>query len=197
MGLFSMKSLALKWSFLFFLAGEIVFIEYFNLYMKQLGLSTSQIGFTTLFGLLQLSAPMCAFLGDRFRARKLIFAATTAVLFLTTLGPLLPIVVSLPTCFGKKNESSINQASHLSKDYYLQGTVNTSRSLSFNGSRNPFLLPSNETPTFNVDKILTSVEDEARHYNNVPWLSTLFILMVMCRAFSLSTSHVFSCPSSM
>ena len=109
MGLFSMKSLALKWSFLFFLAGEIVFIEYFNLYMKQLGLSTSQIGFTTLFGLLQLSAPMCAFLGDRFRARKLIFAATTAVLFLTTLGPLLPIVVSLPTCFGKKNESSINK----------------------------------------------------------------------------------------
>ena len=108
--------------------------------MKQFGLSTSQIGFTTLFGLLQLTAPLFAFLGDRFRAKKLIFTAMTAVRF----GPLLPLVVSLPTCFVNKNESSINQPSHLWKEYYLQGTVNTHRSVSFNGSSNPFLLPSNE-----------------------------------------------------
>ena len=58
MGLFSVKSLALKWCHLFFLGGMTVFVEYFNLYMKQFGLNTSQIGFTTLFGLLQLTVPI-------------------------------------------------------------------------------------------------------------------------------------------
>ena len=36
MAFFSIKSLALKWNY-FFLSGIIVFVEYFNLYMKQLG----------------------------------------------------------------------------------------------------------------------------------------------------------------
>ena len=103
--------------------------------------------------------------------------------FLTTLGPLSPFVVSLPTCFVNKNEPSINQASHLPKGYYLQ--VNTHRSVSFNGSRNAFLLPSNgesDSPfalMFEVDKIRMPVE-EAKRNTNVPWLSTLFILMVIC-----------------
>ena len=98
--------------------------------------------------------------------------------------------MSLPTCFVNKNEPSINQASHLPKGYYLQ--VNTHRSVSFNGSRNAFLLPSNgesDSPfalMFEVDKIRMPVE-EAKRNTNVPWLSTVFILMVICRAFSVST----------
>ena len=61
MVLFSMKYLALKWSYLFFGSGLIVLIEYFNLYMKQLGFSPSQIGFTTRFGVIKFR------LSTRFR----------------------------------------------------------------------------------------------------------------------------------
>ena len=182
MGLFSMKSLALKWSYLFFGSGLIVFIEYFNLYVKQLGLSPSQIGFTSLFGVLYLSLPLVGFLGDRFRARKLIFTVSTAVGFLTTLAPLLPLVVSLPTCFlDESGEPPINQASHLSKEY-LQGI-----DVSFNRSSNSFLFPSAKksnsrfSSTFPVDKIPTPVKKQKRN-TNVPWLSTLFTFMAIARA---------------
>ena len=182
MGLFSMKSLALKWSYLFFGSGLIVFIEYFNLYVKQLGLSPSQIGFTSLFGVLYLSLPLVGFLGDRFRARKLIFTVSTAVVFLTTLAPLLPLVVSLPTCFlNESGEPPINQASHLSKEY-LQGI-----DVSFNRSSNSFLFPSANksnsrfSSTFPVDKIPTPVKKLKRN-TNVPWLSTLLIFMAIARS---------------
>ena len=161
-----MKSLALKWNVLF-LSGVIVFAEYFNLYMKQLGFNPSQIGLMTLFGLFQLLVPLFGLLGDRFRARKLIFAVLTVVLFLVTLAPLLPLVVSFPTCFVKQNESSMNQASHLSKEY-LQSAVDAYRNVSFNRATKP-LMPK-----------------EMKLNTNVPWLSTLFIFIVLIRAFSTS-----------
>ena len=187
MALFSIRSLALKWNY-FFISGIIVFVEYFNLYMKQLGFSSFHIGFTTLFGALQPLEPLFGFLGDRFRARKLIFKVLTPLLFLIILAPLLPLVVSLPTCFVNQSETSINQASHLSKEY-LQSAVNTRRNMSFHRSTNPFLHPSNENsdsrfaPTFAIDKILTPVE-EAKRNTHVPWLSTLFLFLLLTRAFS-------------
>ena len=42
MAFFSIKSLALKWNY-FFLSGIIVFVEFFNLYMKQLGFNPGPI----------------------------------------------------------------------------------------------------------------------------------------------------------
>ena len=42
MALFSIKSLALKWNY-FFLGGIIVFVDYFNLYMKQLGFNPGSV----------------------------------------------------------------------------------------------------------------------------------------------------------
>ena len=67
--------------------------------------------------------------------------------------------------------------------------------MSFNGSRTASLLPSNEESDspfalmLEVDKIRTPVE-EAKRNTTVPWLSTLFILMVIRRAFSVSTARV-------
>ena len=116
------------------------------------------------------------------------FKVLTAVLFLITLSPLLPLVVSLPTCFVNQTETSINQANHLSKEY-LQSAVNTRRNMSFHRSTNPFLHPSNENsdsrfpPTFAVDEIFTPVE-EAKQNTNVPGLSTLFLFLLITRAFS-------------
>ena len=55
------------------------------------------------------------------------FTSSTAVVFLTTLAPLLPLVVSFPTCFADESdarETSINQASHHSQEY-LEGISNT------------------------------------------------------------------------
>ena len=164
MGLFSMRSLALKWNF-FFISGIIVFVEYFNLYIKQYGFSPSQIGLMTLFGMFQLLVPLFGFLGDRFRARKLILTVLVSVLFVITLGPLLPLVVPLPTCFVNQSVSSINQAGYLSKGY-LQSAVSTHRNVSFNRSTNPLL------------------QEEVKRNTNVPWLSTLFLFMLMTRAFS-------------
>ena len=40
-----------------------------------------------------------------------------------------------------------------------------------------------------VDKIRTPVEEEKRN-TTVPWLSTLFIVMIICTAFSVSTARV-------
>ena len=132
MAFFSIKCLALKWNY-FFTSGVIVFVEYFNIYMKQLGFSSFHIGFTTLFGALQPLEPLFGFLGDRFRWRNLIFKVLTPVLLLITLTPLLPLVVSFPTCFVNQSETSINQGSHLSKEY-LQSAVNTRHSMSFHKS---------------------------------------------------------------
>ena len=63
MAFFSKKSLALKWNY-FFLNGIIVFVEYFNLYMKQLGFNPGQDpggptvayrGYVTIYAVTMLS----------------------------------------------------------------------------------------------------------------------------------------------
>ena len=95
-----------------------------------------------------------------------------------------------------KQERACNQSSQPS----FEGILFTRhcqyhRSVSFSGSRNAFLLPSNEESDspfalmLEVDKIRTPVE-EAKRNTTVPWLSTLFILMVIRRAFSVSTARV-------
>ena len=64
MAFFSIKSFALKWNY-FFLNGTIVFVEYFNLYMKQLGFSPGLVpaegchrglkGYVTIYVVTKLS----------------------------------------------------------------------------------------------------------------------------------------------
>ena len=56
MGLFSIWIFCVKMDFPVFLSGGVVYAEYIDLYMKQLGFRISQIG-----------------LGDRFRASKASF----------------------------------------------------------------------------------------------------------------------------
>ena len=64
MAFFSIKSLALKWNY-FFLSGIIVFVVYFNLYMKQLGFNPGPVpaegchrglkGYVTIYAVTKLS----------------------------------------------------------------------------------------------------------------------------------------------
>ena len=104
MAFLSLESLAFKWSWFFLGGGLILFHEYLTLYMQQLDLSLTQISWTSLMGALQLTMPLFGFLGDRFRARKLIVTVLLLVVFIITLVPLLPLVVSLPTCFEKPSD---------------------------------------------------------------------------------------------
>ena len=48
---FSCKSIALKWNIFFRTSSIVVFDEYFAVFMKQLGMTPSQIGITSLFGI--------------------------------------------------------------------------------------------------------------------------------------------------
>ena len=91
MAFLSLESLEFKWSWFFLGGGLIVFHEYLALYMQQLGLSLVQISWTSLMGVLQLTVPLFGFLGDRFRARKLIVTILLLVVFIITLVPLLPL----------------------------------------------------------------------------------------------------------
>ena len=130
MAFLSLESLALKWSWFFLGAGLQVFHEYLALYMQQLGLSLTQISWTSLMGVLQLTMPLFGFLGDRFRARKLIVTVLLLVVFIITLVPLLPLVVSLPTCFEKPSESSMNGTSIIETEYFDRNLDTVSRFLS-------------------------------------------------------------------
>ena len=78
MRFFSLESLALKRSLFFLGSGLVGFNEYSALFMQQLGLSLAQISCTSLMGVLHLTLPLFGFLGDRFRARKLILSVLHA-----------------------------------------------------------------------------------------------------------------------
>ena len=64
MTFFSIKSFALKWNY-FFLSGIIVFVEFLNLYMKQLGFNPGPVpaegfhrglkGYVTIYAVAKLS----------------------------------------------------------------------------------------------------------------------------------------------
>ena len=143
MAFLSLESIALKWSWLFLGGGMVVFHEYLALYMQQLGLSLTQISWTSLMGVLQLTLPLFGFLGDRFRARKLILTILLLVVFIITLVPLLPLVVSLPTCFEKPSESSMNGTSNIGNEYFNRN-LDTQRNISLNGSSRAFLFRRSE-----------------------------------------------------
>ena len=107
---FSWRSIFLKWNLFFFTGGFICYTEYFPVFMKQLGITPSQIGWTTLYGIPSMIAFPMAFLADKMRARKSIFAVTTVLFVFLALAPLLPLAgKSLQNCNNDEHNYSINQ----------------------------------------------------------------------------------------
>ena len=96
----SIKSLALKWYFFTCVPGGSLLLEYFNLFMKQLGFNSAQIGLTTLFGAQYLFIPICHLLGEKYRARNAVAIFGTLTQTLSSVLPLLVFVIPalLPSC---------------------------------------------------------------------------------------------------
>ena len=155
--------------------------------MQQLGLSLVQISWTSLMGVLQLTVPLFGFLGDRFRARKYILIVLLLASFIATLVPLLPVVVSLPTCFEKPSESSVNATSIIGTEYFDRN-LDTQRTISLNGSSHAFIfrrsgeLDSQLFPKRASLKTNTMTVKNVKQNTLVPWFRTLYIFMVICRA---------------
>ena len=90
--------------------GNICYTEYFPVFMKQLGLTPSQIGWTSLYGMYSVASLAIGFLADKMRARKPIFAVATALSILFAVAPLLPLVAkSLENCHEVQGNCSLNQ----------------------------------------------------------------------------------------
>ena len=155
----SIKSLALKFFFLCCPSSIVVYAEYCHLYMKQLGFNPQQIGFTTLFGIPHLVIPLLHLLGDKFRARMAIVWISVSCMVATCLLPLLPLLISLPTCFGT---GSVLYNFNETTKFTTQGTP-------INGSAG--------TITKNVTKH-SSLPTES----SIPWFSNLFILIAVSRS---------------
>ena len=105
MAILSVKSVALKW-FFFTTAGVTVYEEFFHVFMKQLGFSPQQIGISNLFGVQHIFIPLLLYVGDKYRVRNRIIWIVSSVSIINCLIPLLPIVVSLPTCFETRSRSN-------------------------------------------------------------------------------------------
>lgn len=95
---FNIKSIAFKWYF-FVISSFGVYAEFSHLCMKQLGLNPKQIGMTNIFGIQHMFITLVLFVDDRYRVRCLIIWIVSCLSVMNCLLPLLPIVVSLPTCF--------------------------------------------------------------------------------------------------
>ena len=105
MAKFDIKSVALKWYF-FTTASVSVYEEFSHVFMKQLGLNSQQIGITNLCGVQHIFIPLLLYVGDRYRVRNLVIWIVSSLLAISSLLLLLPVVVSLPSCFGTKSGSN-------------------------------------------------------------------------------------------
>ena len=135
---------------------------------------------------LHLTVPLVGFLGDRFRARKLILCVMLLVLFISTLAPLLPLDFSLPTCFAKPSEASADGTRLLATEY-IPGNVDIYRNISLNGSSNAFLFRRNEELDSQLFPKRASPQKEVKQKTFVSWLITLFVFMaIVLSLFSLT-----------
>ena len=165
---FSIKSIALKWFYFWSVGSAIIYSEFSNICMKQLGLSPRQIGLTNLMGVSNLFIPSCLFIGDKFRARKLLVIIGLVFLVVCYFLPLLPFTVSSPAIFCFTSNKSI--------------------ALTSGHSINSSVISRNSFPTNNLtDKLGDSERGTPRtntktsYSENVPWLSKLFLLMLVTR----------------
>ena len=122
MALFNMKSVAFKWYF-FTISSFGVYAEFSHLYMKQLGLSPQQIGMANLFGVQQIFIPLVLLMGDRYRVRSLIIWIVSCLSVISSLLPLLPIVVSLPTCFEMNSSLKSSKLVLVSKGSKIMNAI--------------------------------------------------------------------------
>ena len=97
MAIFNIKSIAFKWYYVT-RAGAAAFLELFHIFVKQLGLGSHQIGMTGLFGLHLVFVPILFLVADWYRVRILLTWIVSSLLVISCLLPLLPVVVSLPSC---------------------------------------------------------------------------------------------------
>ena len=174
---FSIKSIVLKWYYFWCVGSVVVYSEFSHLYMKQLGLSPWQIGFTNLMGVLSLFIPLCLFIGDKFRARKLLVTIGLVFLVVCYFLSLLPLVSSpAPSCLIS-NMSIARRSKHS-----INGSVLSRNSRYF--STNNF--------TDNADSARDArrTEKETSYSENVSRVSKLFLLMVVSRS-------AFECPHRM
>ena len=113
MAKFSFKSLALKWHYFSCHSSAVVFAEYFNLFMKQLGFNTAQIGLTTLFGLPHLLIPLCLLFGEKLRVRKAVAVFGCLAAFVCCMLPLSALVIPAlqPKC-DTTSHSISNDSNH-------------------------------------------------------------------------------------
>jgi MFS family permease len=158
---FTIRSIALKWYF-FTSASLMVYDEFFNLFMKQLGLTSQQIGATTLLGVQHLFIPLLLLIGDKFRARKLLVWIVTIVAVINCILPLLPLVVDLPTCFQRIHSSIMASAKFLYPNHPSRNATSLDNGISFQA-----------TSVYN---------STTKNHQTVPWISNIFFLMAMSRA---------------
>ena len=86
----SFKSLALKWYFFTCVPACSVLLEYFYLFMKQLGFNSGQIALTTLFGVQHFLIPLCLMFGEKCRGRNVVAILGTLT---QTVGCVLPLLI--------------------------------------------------------------------------------------------------------
>ena len=107
--------------------------------------------------------------------------------FITTTVPLLPLVVSLPTCFAKPSESPVNGTSIIGTEYFDRN-LDTQRNISLNGSSHAFLIKRSGELDYQLFpkrltlKTHTTTVKEVKQNTFVPWLRTLYIFMLITRA---------------
>ena len=113
MAKYSFKSQALKWHYFSYHSSSIAFVEYFNLFMKQLGFNSAQIGLTTLFGLPHLLIPLCLLFGEKFRVRKAVAVFGCLAAFVCCTLPLSALVIPAlqPKC-DTTSHSISNDSNH-------------------------------------------------------------------------------------
>ena len=188
MAKFSIKSLALKWYFFNCPSSSVLFCEYFNLVMKQLGFNSAQIGLTTLLGLPQLFIPLYLMFGEKFRARKTLAVLGTVGLSLCCMLPLLSLIVSTmqPTCYST---TSIDSFDATRQDRLINGSVrlryvyNTNNLSASKIHKTLPYLPSTNTisiaPTLNTRSVYpasrysenTSQLSRSKLYHTIPYLT--------------------------
>ena len=166
-------------------SGTITFGEYSPLYLKQLGLSASQVGLSTLMGLPLLFVPLAGYLGDRFRARKLVLLISIVILILQALAPLLnPLFTTLQNCNSPSNVQLINQTNdHCNQTFCLKkvfdGIWKTTSSMSTNKSSLPSF--AHENLTIQIVQSNRTAKPLKRNTNSL-W-SSLFLYVILTRGF--------------
>lgn len=179
------QGLAIKWSYFFFISSLLAFQEYLPLYLKQLGFTASQVGLSTLMGIPLLFAPLFGFLGDRFRARKLVLVTLLLLLILILLAPLLPLVSPLGKCNNISNASltEVNQPKqHLHASIYIENITDDFRER-FKNNLNPSKYFVRSLPNSNSTQIQREQTTDVlkKNASNIPWSSFLFIYIAIIR----------------